>query len=1356
MILNHPMAVHLFSLSFMRPFICSLALLFAACPLFSAETDAHLVQATAQQTVIDFKLGGFKLDTLNLVGGPNSVIPKFSNSFSLAEAGAPNLPVRVFVLGVPEGATVEAVVVPGAFEEMREMNVAPFPTAQVSDGETGAAYLPKADIYSRDAYYPAELVTLDPPAYLRQQRIVRVAVAPVQYNPVQKMLRVYREVRLVVRHAGRAVSSASFDAPAVTPAVEESFYRGVIFNYEAARPLRSPRTGQALRKVSSPSAVGPFYKIAVRNEGLYRLTGQTLASAGIDLASVQPAQIRLYNNGGRELPRSLTAPRPEGLIENAIYVADGNDGRFDVSDYILFYGRGVDGFTFDSTNGAAAHYLNKYGYENYYFLSVAPASDGSTGKRMASRAPLPVANATTIATSFQQYLFVEEEQNPLYESTQSWFGFNFGTRGNSNKTYKLQLPDPVTDATARMYFGFYAQYFSGIPHRMAVTFNQQPITEFVIPGNGARRQFYTLQRTGVLKNGENELLLTYTGSGDAANMYIDYFELSYPRQLRLPGPSLIFSGTPSAGPVAYRLENANPNGLWLFDISDFSNVSLLSSENWQVSGSQITFADIAATPVPRRYAVSTAAGFVDLEPQAIVKDAASNWRSPDHEADMIIITHEDFLSQAQRLESLRENWQPGSATSRLSVAVANIQDVFDEFSCGMYDPVAIRDFLKYAYENWRKAPAYVLLMGDSDYDPKNLRNKSDKNWIPSYHTDELNLDDSRVTDAWFTYVRGTDAVMDLAIGRIPARTLAEAEAFVNKLVRYETAPVFGAWRNSLLMVADDENSPYGLEAFHINDIEDLINLRTPDYFDIRKLYLTEYPAVQSASISGIRKPAATDAFMQQLRRGALIVNYAGHGNPTVWAHERLLEYASDFDRIQNGDLQAVWIAATCTFGQFDLIDRQSFGEQLLLVPGRGAIAVLATSRQVYANANANLNQAYYGSLFRSGQVSEALGTALVYARVQTRYTVNDEKFHLYGDPSMRLAIPRYSAQLTTPDTIKALAVATVSGTVLRNGQRWQDFNGKVRVESFDSERYVTYRSGPSFSINYTLPGNSLFRGEARVTNGRFDLQFIAPKDLTYGGTRGRFSVYFWNDTTDGNGYRNNVAIGGTAAGFADNQGPEIKVGFQGVKDFVSGGYVGAEPVLQVALKDSISGINIAGEIGHKITLTLDGKSDNKIDVTDFFNYDSGDFTAGTLLYPLSGLSEGRHTVEVKAWDNFNNSNTAAAEFVVAPADRLVLREVMNYPNPFRNETQFTFEINQPAAQVKIKIYTLVGRLIRTLEMPPTAVIAGFNRLEWDGRDQDGDEVANGVYLYKVIAAHAGNGSGGTLHAEELGKLVVQR
>lgn len=1334
-----------------------LLLLLIAALSRAAEPDAKLVQANAQQTTIDLKLTSFKFDTLRVGGAMLGVIPKFTNSFSAEKPGAPDLPRRVFIIGVPAGARVEATVLPGAVEELRGLTVAPFPTARLEEGEQRVEYLPDTQTSSRNDFFPTDLISVDAPDLFRQQRVVRVVVSPVQYNPAQKTLRIYQELRLIVRHAGSepAGQATSFTfIPAGGSEVEETFYRNLIFNYEQARQFRLPRQTQTLRKAASPFAEGPLYKIALRAEGMYRITGQALAGAGIDLTSVQPAQIRLFNNGGKGLPRGLFDPRPEGLVENAIYVSDGGDGRFDPSDFILFYGRGVDGFEFDTTSGQMRHYLNKFGFDNFYFLSVTPYSDGSTGKRMSSRAPLPFAVAQTLATSFQQYVYDEEELNPLFESDQTWFGYDFGTRSNTNtRTYKLQLPDPVTDATGRILFRFYAQYFSSTPHRMAVTFNQQPINEFVIPGNSFRTQDFTLARSGVIKNGENEILLTYTGSGDATHMYIDYFELNYARQLRMPGPSLIFDGTASTDPVAYRLDNADPNGLWLFDVSDFSTAALLTTENWQVNGAQITFTDAGSTPNPRRYAVATNAGFTNIEAGAITKDSPSNLRSPDHSADMIIITHDDFVSQAQRIESLRENWQPYSPSpQRLEVEIVNIQDVFDEFSSGMYDPVAIRDFLKYAYENWRKRPSFVLLFGDSDYDPKNIRNKSDKNWIPSYHTAELDEYTSRVTDSWFAYVNGNDALMDLAIGRIPARSLAEAEAYVNKLIKYETNPVFGPWRNAIIMVADDENSPDGLEAFHINDTENLINQRTPDYFDIRKLYLTEYPAVQSASISGIRKPAATDAFMQMLQRGALIVNYAGHGNPTVWAHERLLELSADFDRIQNDDLQAVWVAATCTWGQFDLVDSQSYGEQLLLVPNRGAVAVLATSRLVFATANANLNQAYYTSLFSGGQTSETLGMALVGARAVTRNTVNDEKFLIYGDPSMRLGIPRYSARLSTPDTINALGLTRVSGEILREGQPWAGFNGTARVEVFDSERFVNYRNG-NFSINYTLPGNSLFRGEAPVTNGVFDLQFIAPKDLTYGGRRGRFSVYFWNDSTDGNGYRENIAIGGTAANFSDTQGPEIQIGFASMQNFVSGGYVGPDPILQVTLKDSISGINIAGEIGHKITLTLDGNNDSKIDVTDFFNYNSGNYTTGTLRYPLTGLSEGRHTVEVKVWDNFNNSNTASAEFVVAPADQVVLREVMNYPNPFRNQTTFTFEINQPAANVKIKIYTLAGRLIRTLEVPGNG--DNFRMIPWDGRDQDGDEIANGVYLYKVIANYS-NGTEGATNAEELGKLVVQR
>jgi hypothetical protein len=315
-----------------------------------------------------------------------------------------------------------------------------------------------------------------------------------------------------------------------------------------------------------------------------------------------------------------------------------------------------------------------------------------------------------------------------------------------------------------------------------------------------------------------------------------------------------------------------------------------------------------------------------------------------------------------------------------------------------------------------------------------------------------------------------------------------------------------------------------------------------------------------------------------------------------------------------------------------------------------------------------------------------------------------------GDPSLRIAMPRYTASITsmTPDSIRALGVMTVAGKVQRDGADWPDFNGTVRLEALDSQREVNYQSPGGFTMSYNLPGNSIFRGEAPVKNGNFTVQFFVPKDITYGGNAGRFDLYFSDNTFDGNGYRSSLRVGGTAGNVADRSGPSIHIGFAGVENFQPGGMVGANPILRAVINDSISGINITGEIGHKITLTLDEKNDAKIDLTDLFNYDAGSYTRGALDHALGNLAEGRHTVEIKAWDNLNNSSTAAVEFSVQPQNRLVLSEVMNYPNPFGHRTTFTFELNFDDTDMRVKIFTLSGRLIRTLEQPSRN---GFNQIE---------------------------------------------
>jgi len=759
---------------------------FICCAAFVSAAELQIPR-TGQLTFA-YYLTDFKLDTIQVAGGAIAQRPYFHKAIWLNQPGAPELPARVFIVGVPPGAQAEVTVIPGTVEEIAAVNVRAVPFPKRGDEWRDE---PDPQIYAGDTFYPAALARADPATQFRGQTVARLAIMPVQYNPVQKRLRLYRDLQIVVRFVGGHLPAAPVSS---TPA-EEEFYENLLINYAQAKAFRvSPATNRARR--ASPPIDGPLYKFPLRQEGIYKLDGRTLRRAGINIDDIKPDRIHLYNNGGRELPRARRVPRPPGLIENAIYVSTSGDGRFNEDDYILFYGRGVEGFAFDSTTGAASHYFNHFGSDNYYWLSFA----GGNGKRMTERAPLSAAGLTP-ATSFTEQMFVEEDFTPLFESDQHWFSWLFTRRGNDQRAYRIRLADPVPETAARLKFALYAQP-NGIRRQLTVSFEKQALAVFE-PAGGDQVEIFNAEKVGGLVNGDNEILLAFAGSGDAAQLYLDYFEINYERQLKLNNGSLVFNGRAGTGAFAYTLSNveasnveagnAEANSLWLFDVSDFSKAVRLPAQNWQVNGAQLTFADIgSSTRAPRRYLAAAPAAFKNIEAKTIIKDEVSNWRSPNHGADMVVITPEDFLSlnpvtgkdegPLARFASLRQN---ANVNDTLKVEVVKIQDVFDEFSCGQYDPVAIRDFLQYAYANWPRRPLYVMLVGDGDYDPKNIINKAGKNWLPTYHTEEFNTSEfdirNRVTDSQFTYVAGDDQTMDLAIGRVPARSLADVEAYVEKL-----------------------------------------------------------------------------------------------------------------------------------------------------------------------------------------------------------------------------------------------------------------------------------------------------------------------------------------------------------------------------------------------------------------------------------------------------------------------------------------------------------------------------------------------------------------------------------------------
>ncbi|HEX9933632.1 MAG TPA: C25 family cysteine peptidase, partial [bacterium] len=429
--------------------------------------------------------------------------------------------------------------------------------------------------------------------------------------------------------------------------------------------------------------------------------------------------------------------------------------------------------------------------------------------------------------------------------------------------------------------------------------------------------------------------------------------------------------------------------------------------------------------------------------------------------------------------------------------------------------------------------------------------------------------------------------------------------------------------------------------------------------------------------------------------------------------------------------------------------KQSFAEDLLVSEGKGAIAVIAASRECAAGSNEALNREFLRRLFESGK-RYRIGEALRLAKLSTYDVFNNELYNVIGDPTLRLAFPVRKASFTDlrPDTFKALSLVSANGQVGTEGNSPLPFQGKAVIKGVDSKKPVSYTTRWGTRLDYLMPGNVLFRGEAAVANGTFRISFIVPKEISYGTRTAKLSAYFWNETGDGLGAKSGIAVGGTA-NVLDDQGPDIQLGFSDMESFVSGGMIHPDPELLAVVKDEQTGVNLTGEIGHTLALTLDGQPAKN--VTDYFQYDEGSYLQGKLHYPMIGLSEGDHEIILKAWDNANNSSVQTLSFRILRLDELRLENVLNYPNPFSSSTHFTFQLNQSAG-VEIKIYTVDGRMIRKLD--DVSGQPGFNMIPWDGLDEAGDSIANGVYLYRVSARIVLSDK--TIEASEIGRLLIMR
>ncbi|MBL4707230.1 MAG: type IX secretion system sortase PorU, partial [Flavobacteriales bacterium] len=496
--------------------------------------------------------------------------------------------------------------------------------------------------------------------------------------------------------------------------------------------------------------------------------------------------------------------------------------------------------------------------------------------------------------------------------------------------------------------------------------------------------------------------------------------------------------------------------------------------------------------------------------------------------------------------------------------------------------------------------------------------------------------------------------------------------------------------------------------------------------------------------------------------GALFINYTGHGGETGWTGERVLGIL-EITGWENLNNLPVFITATCEFSRFDDPLRTSGGELVLLNPKGGGIGLMTTTRLVFSSPNYLMNRTFYDKVFdkkANGDVKR-LGDIFLEVKNFNAYSPNSRNFSLLGDPAIRMAIPKENVITTTingqavsqTDTLNALSEVTITGIIAdNNGNRITDFNGFVYPTVFDKvEIKSTLNNDGGGVFKFETRDRRIFKGKATVTNGDFSFTFVVPKDISYSFGTGKISYYAENQQVDANGYSQDFIIGGSNPNVVeDNEGPEMEL-YMNDESFVFGGITDNNPKLLVKLDDD-QGVNTVGSgIGHDLVAILDENTKDAFILNDYYEASVDDHTKGIVNFPFSELSEGKHVLRVKAWDVANNSSEKSIEFNVVK-DRVVkIENLVNYPNPFSTNTEFIFQHNQAGVvlDIKLEVFTISGKLVKSIDK--MIVNEGFvsRDIRWNGRDEFGDRIGKGVYMYKLKIRSA-NGS----TSEKYEKLVI--
>ena len=1158
------------------------------------------------------------------------------------------------------------------------------------------------------------------------------------------------------------------------------YYKITSFNYSFEYNNTNKRTGNETATnyngiINSTLSSGSWFRFYVEKSGVYKLNKSFIQSLGLDLNGVNPKKIKIFGNGGRMIPLSNSNEYPIDNEENAIQVIGEDDGVFNDTDYILFYAEGIDTYNSESDT-----HLNLYTDKSFYYI----LADGNNGKRI-SEFTQPTGNSTSIITTSDDYQFHEVDLYNIVKTGRRWYGESFAV--DNEQEFEFKCPNISNTSQAKLKV-----------HLASASFN---LTDFTIKNNDqtvstlnfpeliaySGTEAVDLYSNSLITASETtKIKINFNNNGvPSSKGYLDYISLEYKRNLIGTNNQFKFqnnSVSSTNGIGEYQFGNASTiKEIWnitdIYNVTKISNTSSSNNFSFKTNLGQaqkfITLVD-SDFYTPKKEQISRVAN-QNLK-GTIFKDNQNNFKDVDY----LIISPNSLATQAEKLANFHRNY------SQLNVKVVTLESIYQEFSSGKQDIGSIRNFVKYVYENASessKKVKYLNLFGDASYDFKN-RTQDNTNIVPIYHTLNSNTagESSFASDDFFACmdnnegnVELTNSAADIAVGRKIVSSTQQAEEMVNKVIEYHDIKSYGSWRNDYVAVSDGPDLYKTQDKYlqlYQNNLTDVIHNQKP-FINYKKILLDSYQQVSSAG--GDRYPKAKEEMFNAFEKGALVFNYLGHGGEDGLTNERIWE-KSDGENFSNQYKYPLFITITCDFSRFDNPLKPTAGEYTYWNPKGGAISMITTIRSIGQGSAQIFNNTLAEKLFSYGSNNYvSIAEALRQAKFANNNNSSTRVVFYLGDPALMLAIPKPQVVLTkvndapvtgTIDDFKALNYMKLTGNIQdENGVILNNYNGELAINIFDKE-YIknTYRNDGADAVidfnntsastmPFTVMGETIFRGNASITNGQFEFGFVVPKDIKIPVGNGKISFYSKRNSIllDKTGENSLIKVGGINTNApTDTTAPTVKL-YMNDETFINGGITNESPYFLAFINDE-NGINTASGIGHDMIAILDGDESNPYIVNDYFETELDNYTKGKIRFPFRNLTPGLHTITFKAWDVYNNFVTAEIQFLVINDDEMALTNVLNYPNPFVSYTEFWFTHNKPfePLNVQVQIMTITGKIVKTINQSVTTEGFLSRDIIWDGKDDFGDKIGKGTYIYKLTVQSSITNK----KSEKIEKLVI--